>query len=66
MTDPNLRRLIDISIDGGEVEPVHFAFLRRIEYNIQLTEKILRGFGINCVWYDRYEDLPNLINALTK
>lgn len=65
MTDPNLRRLIDISIDGGEVEPVHFAFLRRIEYNIQLTEKILRGFGINCVWYDRYEDLPNLINALT-
>lgn len=66
MTDPNLRRLIDISIDGGEVEPVHFAFLRRIEYNIQLTEKIMRGFGVNCVWYDRYEDLPNLINALTK
>lgn len=65
MTDPNLRRLIDISIDGGEVEPVHFAFLRRIEYNIQLTEKIMRGFGVNCVWYDRYEDLPNLINALT-
>ena len=66
MTDPNLRRLIDISIDDGEVEPVHFAFLRRIEYNIRLTEKIMRGFGINCVWYDRYEDLPNLINNLTR
>ena len=66
MTDPNLRRLIDISIEGSEIEPAHFAFLRRIEYNVQFTEKVLRGFGVNCVWYDKHEDLPKLLNSLIR
>lgn len=64
MTDPNLRRLIDISIDGSEVEPIHYAFLRRIEYDIPFMEKVMSGFGVNCVWYDKYEDLPKLLNSL--
>lgn len=64
MNDPNLRRLIDISIEGSEVEPMHYAFLRRIEYNVPFMEKIMRGFGINCIWYDKYEELPNIINNL--
>lgn len=64
MNDPNLRRLIDISIDGTAIEPIHYAFLRRIEYNVGLTEKILRGFGVNCIWYDNFEDLPNIFNDL--
>lgn len=64
MKDPNLRRLIDISIEGSEVEPMHYAFLRRIEYNVPFMEKIMRGFGINCIWYDKYEELPNIINNL--
>ena len=62
--DPNLRRLIDISIDGSEIEPVHYAFLRRIEYDVPFMEKIMRGFGINCIWYNNFEDLPNLIYQL--
>lgn len=66
MKDPNLRRLIDISVEGSEVEPMHYAFLRRIEYNIPFMEKIMRGFGINCIWYDNYEELPNMINELIK
>ena len=64
MDDPNLRRLIDISIEGSEVEPVHYAFLRRIEYDVPFMEKIMRGFGINCVWYDNYEELPTIINEM--
>ena len=64
MTDPNLRRLIDISIDGGEIEPVHYAFLRRIEYNVPFMEKTMRGFGVNCIWYDKHEELPDLIESL--
>ena len=64
MMDPNLRRLIDISIDGSEIEPVHYAFLRRIEYDVPFMEKIMRGFGINCIWYNNFEDLPNLIYQL--
>jgi hypothetical protein len=63
MNDPNLRRLIDISNDGGEVEPVHYAFLRKIEYDVPFMEKIMRGFGINCVWYERHEDLPKLLET---
>ena len=64
MMDPNLRRLIDISIDGSEIETVHYAFLRRIEYDVPFMEKIMRGFGINCIWYNNFEDLPNLIYQL--
>ena len=64
MDDPNLRRLIDISIEGSEVELVHYAFLRRIEYDVPFMEKIMRGFGINCVWYDNYEELPTIINEM--
>lgn len=64
MTDPNLRRLLDISNKGSDVEPAHYVFLRRIEYNVQFTEAIMRGFGINCIWYDRHEDLPALLEGL--
>ena len=64
MNDPNLRRLIDISNDGGEVEPVHYAFLRKIEYDVPFMEKVMRGFGVNCVWYDRHEELPELLKSL--
>lgn len=64
MNDPNLRRLMDIAIDGSEVELVHYAFLRRIEYNVPFMEKIMRGFGVNCVWYDNYDDLPLLLDCL--
>ena len=64
MTDPNLRRLIDISIDGSEIEPVHYAFLRRIEYDVPFMEKTMRGFGVNCIWYDKYEELPELLESL--
>lgn len=65
MKDPNLRRLIDISIDGSGVDPVHYAFLRRIEYNVPFMESIMRGFGVNCVWYDEHKDLPALLKELT-
>lgn len=64
MKDPNLRRLIDISIEGSEVESVHYAFLRKIEHDITFTEKIMRGFGVNCIWYENHEDLPGIIKEL--
>lgn len=64
MTDPNLRRLLDISNKGSDIESAHYVFLRRIEYNVQFTEAIMRGFGINCIWYDRHEDLPALLEGL--
>ena len=66
MTDPNLRRLIDISLDGSDNDPVHYAFLRRIEYNVPFMETMMRGFGVNCIWYDEHKDLPYLLDDLVK
>jgi len=65
MKDPNLRRLIDISIEDSEIEPMHYAFLRRIEYDVPFMEKVMRGFGVNCIWYDKHEDLPKMLDSLT-
>lgn len=64
MSDPNLRRLIDISLDGSDITPVHYAFLRRIEYNVPFMEKVMRSFGVNCIWYDNHKDLPGLLDSL--
>lgn len=65
MNDPNLRRLIDISNENSNGKHIHYAFLRRIEYNIPFTEKIMRSFGINCVWYDNFDELPQLLDRIT-
>ena len=62
MSDPNLRRLLDISNKDSDIESAHYAFLRRIDYNVPFTETIMRGFGINCIWYDLHEDLPIILN----
>ena len=67
MKDPNLRRLLDISVQqGSERERVHFAFLRRIEYDVDFTEANMREFGVNCIWYDNHADLPKLLDDLIK
>lgn len=64
MADPNLRRLLDISNKDSDIEPAHYVFLRRIEYNIPFTDAIMRGFGVNCIWYDNHEDLPKILEEL--
>ena len=64
MRDPNLRRLIDISNDGGEIERVHYAFLRKGDYDVPFMEENMRGFGVNCIWYDNHDDLPRMIRDL--
>lgn len=64
MTDPNLRRLLDISFDGSDKDPVHYAFLCRIDHDIAVTEKVMNDFGVNCIWYDNYNDLPKLLSRM--
>ena len=65
MKDPNLRRLLDISVQqDSEHEAVHFAFLRRIEYDVPFMETNMREFGINCIWYDNHSDLPQMLEDL--
>ena len=64
MIDPNLRRLLDISKDGGEEDSVHYIFLCRDEFNVSFMENTMLSFGINCIWYDNHNDLPNLLRSL--
>lgn len=68
MTDPNLRRLLDLSVkEGSEVDNVHFVFLienpKKKMYK-PFMERIMRDFGINCIWYKNHNDLPKLIDSL--
>ncbi len=64
MTDPNLRRLMDISFDGSDRDFVHYAFLCKMDHDISLTSLIMHDFGVNCIWYDNHEDLTGLLYSL--
>lgn len=64
MTDPNLRRLMDISYKESDKDCEHFVFLIKDEYNIEYMENSMRRFGVNCIWYDNHEDLPGLLDSL--
>lgn len=64
MTDPNLRRLLDISKDKDLDKAIHYVFLSRKEYDVSFMENTMLSFGINCIWYDNHKDLPDLLRSL--
>lgn len=66
MTDPNLRRLLDIAQQRGSKDPVHYAFLRRAEYNQpKKIERIFYEMGVKIIWYIDHSEIPSLILAIT-
>lgn len=68
MSDPNLRRLLDISVQDSEVSAIHYAFFCKENTNdteINVTTSIMSDFGINCIWYESYDQLPALLNSLS-
>jgi NAD-dependent SIR2 family protein deacetylase len=64
MIDPNLRRLLDISLEGSDKEPIHYAFLYKSEHDVSLTERMMLDFGVNCIWFEDLNDLPELLRKL--
>lgn len=79
MTDPNLRRLLDISngerLDNGYREIRHYAFLRKKDVSRDLKglkanefrkkmEDMLKGLGVAVIWYDEHYELPSILNGL--
>lgn len=75
MTDPNLRRLLDISQRSyGDEAAYHYAFLKKEKLRLEaleknkenqlIIEKMLRGLGVSTVWYDNHSDLPAMISKL--
>lgn len=77
MTDPNLRRLLDIAIQDSENDPRHFVFLPRIsEFGtdknaeakdneaMKIQKQIFLELGLRAIWYRDYNDLPKLLKKL--
>ena len=77
MTDPNLRRLLDIAMRDSENEARHFVFLPHIEEikNVKDADKknneamrihkeIFLELGLRVIWYTDYRELPFLISLL--
>ena len=79
MTDPNLRRLLDVATRSNE-KPRHYAFLRRntsidavdidkdaiMAYkniDMELREKYYATLGLNIIWIDNYEDIPRILES---
>ena len=57
MTDPNLRRLLEISMkESGEDKPIHYIFMPKYtdvsEDDCQIQEDVLTQLGLNVIWYD--------------
>lgn len=75
MTDPNLRRLLDISRMGSDHESRHFAFLKReslfkpeeIEKNklhFNTIELQLRDLGVQVIWYEDHKEVPEILRKI--
>lgn len=82
LTDPNLRRLLDVAARNGET-PRHFAILKRKNFKAdkRAQQKILnlyqsidnnvresyyKSLGINIIWVDKYEEIPIILNSISK
>lgn len=91
MTDPNLRRLLDISSRNIE-RSKHYSFMKRLsndefsyirdgkkkvkviensdasekflERHHALNEELMKELGVTIIWYESYEDIPNIIDQI--
>ncbi len=62
MTDPSLRRLLDIAYQQGSGDVDHYAFLIRNEFDChKQTEDIFSKMGVSIIWCDNRGDVPTQI-----
>ena len=75
MTDPNLRRLLDISRSDTDNECHHYAFLRRNDMfraeevgknkiHFNTIESQLEELGVHVIWYEEHNELPSMIRRI--
>lgn len=77
MTDPNLRRLLDISREGGDGEPHHFVFLKReplrrknIDAELEkrhfdIIQSQYESMNIYVIWVEEYSEIPGLLREIS-
>lgn len=75
MNDPNLRRILEISHREADDRARHYVFLKRqTNFNTERKDKcfqyvqteIFRSLGLNVIWYDNHNELPDLLEKLKK
>ena len=76
MTDPNLRRLLDISKRLGDESINHYAFMKKEKLanslfekeknreNKTIYEKMMSNMGVHIIWYEEHDELPKIIKSL--
>lgn len=73
MTDPNQRRLLDISFSSSDKDLRHFVFLREtndyscLEKSLEnkiIQERMLNNLGLNVIWFKNFDELPHLLHKL--
>ena len=75
MTDPNLRRLLDISQKRTDGKANHFVFMQKKPFgsmsspqqdkeNRKIQQQILNELGLKVIWFDKFSDLPKLITRI--
>lgn len=79
LTDPNLRRLLDIIAKRNNLSK-HFVLLKRelpfgdkirkdvgeaiLSAHYSLQEKSFNDLGLNVIWYQEYEEIPKILNSI--
>ena len=76
MTDPNLRRLLDVSHSNGDKDIRHFAFLKREKLyqsdnkheknkkHFHILENQLEALGVYVIWYEDYKEIPKMLKDI--
>ena len=65
MSDPSLRRLLDIAYQQGSQDVDHYAFLIRTKFKCHKeTENIFSQMGVNIIWCEDLEDVPRQIRRI--
>lgn len=67
MKDPNLRRLLELANKEGSKK--HCVFLKKDEHchsdgEVELTRIIMSRLGLNVIWFNKYEELPDMLDKL--
>ncbi len=73
MNDPNLRRLLENTRSKNWKKCKHYAFLSKQDFyndmsfipQKEIVDKMFYELGVNVIWYNDHEELPNLLMELT-